>query len=154
MNKVTHTKGFTLLEVLLVIGLIAILAGIVIVAINPARQISQANNTQREADVNTILNAVYQYMIDNEGELPGGTNITTSAKTICTDATATCVTGGIDLFTDLVGTNQVYLVAIPKDPAASSTVAESGYTIEKTAADRITVAAPNAELSQTISVTR
>ena len=66
--KKTKQKGFTLLEVLLVIALIAILAGIVIVAINPVKQLADGRNTQRRSDVNTILNAVYQVfktLVDN-----------------------------------------------------------------------------------------
>ncbi len=41
-------------------------------AINPARQFSQARNAARRSDVNTILNAISQYMIDNRGQAPTG----------------------------------------------------------------------------------
>ena len=66
----TSRKGFTLIELLLVIGIIAILAAIVIVAINPTRQLGQARNAQRNSDVNTMLNAIWQYAIDNDGSMP------------------------------------------------------------------------------------
>ena len=58
-------KGFTLIELLVVIAILSILLVIVLVAINPARQTRSARNTQRRADVLTILNAVNQYFVDN-----------------------------------------------------------------------------------------
>ena len=69
--KTTNFKqGFTLLEILLVVGIISILAGIVILAINPTKQLGDTRNAQRRSDVLTILNAVYQYSIDNSGSIP------------------------------------------------------------------------------------
>ena len=53
-----RTGGFTLIEILVVIGLIAILAAVVLIAINPGRQFSQAHNSQRTSNVETILNAI------------------------------------------------------------------------------------------------
>jgi prepilin-type N-terminal cleavage/methylation domain-containing protein len=53
-----NQKGFTLIEILLVVAAIAILAGIVIVAINPAKQLGDTRNASRNSAVNTILNAI------------------------------------------------------------------------------------------------
>jgi len=140
-------RGFTLIEVLLVVVIIAILAGIVIIAVNPARQIAQTNNAQRDSDVRAILDAVHQYGVDNRGTLPA--NIT--------DTAAVIGSAGIDICTDLVPT---YLAEMPFDPTYETggytdcTTYDTGYTIVEGADGRITVAAPSAELSETISVTR
>lgn len=150
MKKIINKKskkGFTLLEILLVVAAIAILAGIVIVAINPNKQLGETRNAQRRSDVNTILNAVYQYTIDNNGILP--TSITTTATAVCKTG-GTC-TGLIDL--GILTLNEKYLTAIPADPTGS-TANSSGYNILKTANGRITVSAPSAEQSAVISVTR
>lgn len=154
--KINNRKGgFSLLEVLLVVGIIAILAGIVIVAINPTKQLGDARNAQRRSDVLTILNAVYQYAIDNNGNLPDTDNIATHAT--CSTSTATEIsttTGGtLDLYTPLVGTTAKYLVEIPVDPSRNSTL--SGYYIKKDGTTgRVTVCAPSAEQDAVISVTR
>lgn len=145
----THFRrsGFTLLEILLVVAGIAILAGIVIVALNPGKQLGETKNAQRKADVNTILNAVYQYSIDNSGTLPA--SITTTPTAAC--ATGGVCTGLIDL--TVLTTNGKYLVAMPKDPV-TGTANSTGYNISKDANGRVTVAAPGAEQGATITATR
>jgi prepilin-type N-terminal cleavage/methylation domain-containing protein len=154
MKNSSQQKGFTLLEILLVVAAIAILAGIVILAINPTKQLGDTRNAQRRSDVTTILNAVYQYTIDNTGTLPTiptGSCALVAANQICkATATGTC-SAGVALTT--LTASEKYLVSLPIDPTTSSTDG-TGYYISKSANNRITVCAPSAEQSATISVTR
>ncbi len=139
-------KGFTLIEILLAVALISFLAGIVIIAVNPSKQFDDAKNTQRWSDVNTILSAVYQYAVDNNGVIPA--TITATQTEICKTG-GTCA-GLIDL--GVLTTAEKYLVAIPTDPTGVSTNG-AGYEILKTGNGRVTVVAPDTAKA-TISVTR
>ena len=145
----TKQAGFTLIELLVVIGILAVLLAITLVAINPARQFAQANDTQRQSDVNALLNAIHQYMADNSGQRPTG--ITTSELTIASGA------GNADICADLVTD---YLAAMPVDPIVGPSATDftnytTGYTVVTSADNnRITVAAPGAEIAASISATR
>ncbi len=160
-------QGFTLIELLLVIGIIAILAAVVIVAINPTKQLADARNAQRRSDVNTVLNAVYQYAIDHNGNIPAGIPTgSASPYEICkTLAGKKCVTtatvsglpwGRVNLDT-LTGS---YVTQVPQDPktpdSSASAHAQSGsyYFIYQTSGGRVTVTASGAELDASITVTR
>ncbi len=144
-----NKKGFTLIEVLLVIVIIAILAGIVIVAINPSKQISQANNTQRSSEVKALLDGIQQYAIDNRGTMP--VNLTDASTVIGSGV------GQVDICADLVPT---FIAAMPFDPISdgahytSCADYNTGYEALVDANGRVTVSAPDAELSATISITR
>ncbi|MEM3063600.1 MAG: type II secretion system protein [Nitrososphaerota archaeon] len=156
-----RSRAFTLIELVVVVGILAALLAIVLVAINPARQFAQANNTQRRSDVNAILNAIHQYAADNQGALPTG--IDTTVRTICMPV-ASCAANAVDLCAILTPT---YIADLPRDPSsgsitggstcATATAYNTGYTVVSTgstAGNRITVSAPSAELGETISVTR
>ena len=162
-KTVSLKKGFTLLEILLVVGIIAILAGIVILAINPSKQLADTRNAQRRADVLTILNAVYQYSIDRNGVVPATVVTTFNSNADCILGSGKEITNGtstnnsyVDLYTSLVGATSTYIVAIPHDPLATSSAFGdgSGYVVGKTAGGRVTVCAPLAENGLAISVTR
>lgn len=142
------SKGFTLIEILVVIGIIAVLAAIVIVAINPSKQFAQARNSQRTANVNAILNAVGQRIADNKGVFAGSFNIGASPYTcgpIPTASTTITTTMAADTTTatgNLGCLTPTYLPTMPSDPATGLT--GTGYSIEADTAGRVTVCAPAA----------
>ncbi len=151
-------KGFTLIELLVVIGILGILLAIVLIAINPARQFAQANNTARRSDVNTLLNAIHQYGADNKGALPANMpGRGDPAIEINKNA------GGVgDICADISPT---YVAQLPTDPTLNTAAVSdctaayaTGYTVAVDASGRVTVAAPAAEAiggtTPVISVTR
>ncbi len=145
--------GFTLLEVLMVIGILAILATIVLVAINPARQFKIARDSQRTANVTSILNAVGQNMADHSGAFVCEGQITELPSTAEVMESA----GGFDIAKCVAPD---YISALPYDPIKDNaryvdeTLYNTGYTILADADGRVTVSA-DGELSNTpISVTR
>ncbi|MEK7664230.1 MAG: prepilin-type N-terminal cleavage/methylation domain-containing protein [Patescibacteria group bacterium] len=152
-------KGFTLIEILIVIGIIAILSTIVIIAINPARQFAQARNTQRVSNVNTILNAIGQNLADNKGLLGGGCPSIT-AGTVYTIAKTGSVVAPAAALIDLTCLTPTYIPSqLPLDPSTGVWTSPSDYntqyniTYDSTSL-RYTVFAPKSEIGQTISVTR
>jgi type IV pilus assembly protein PilA len=156
-QAISKREGFTLLEILLVVAAIAILAGIVILALNPGKQLADTRNAERWSDVNTILNAVYQYSIDNDGAIP--TNVPASDDCPGTATNEICRTDIVTpVCTDLVDiseltASEVYLVNIPTDPQGVSTNG-AGYHIAQSASGRVTVCAPDAEQEEIITATR
>lgn len=150
-------KGFTLIELLVVIGILGILLAIVLIAINPARQFAQADNTKRSSDTNALLNAVHQYSADHRGVLPAGIPVAPTAA-------AKISSGGANICASITPT---YISLLPSDPKAANggvgisdcSSYDTEYTVVQDANGRVTVAAPNTDTTVTqngavISVTR
>jgi prepilin-type N-terminal cleavage/methylation domain-containing protein len=146
--KPTTNQGFTLIEILISIGLLAALAGIVLVAVNPARQFAQMRNTQRSSDVNGILNAIGQRAVENKGlfNCPSITIPTDTAVTATAGANIGSGSGNLDLRSCLVPS---FISELPVDPsngaAWNGTTYNTGYRIFQDANGRITIFAPTTE---------
>lgn len=56
------SKGFTLLELIIVIGIIAVLAAISVLVLNPAQLFAQARDSQRTSDLASVNSAIALYL--------------------------------------------------------------------------------------------
>ncbi|MCX6737082.1 MAG: DUF1566 domain-containing protein [Candidatus Parcubacteria bacterium] len=65
LNKTNNlNKGFTLLELLIVIGILAILSAVTILVINPAELLRKSRDTQRISDLGAINSALAFYLVN------------------------------------------------------------------------------------------
>jgi len=90
-------SAFTLIEILIVVVIIAILSGVVIAVINPARYSARANDAKRIRDIEIISQALSQSYADNN-VYPGTANTVVKPSDLALGA---------------------YLGAIPTDPTAT-----------------------------------
>lgn len=125
-------SGFTLIEIMLVIGILSVLVGIVIAAINPLEQLNNARGTERASEAQAIENALTQSTLRG-AEYTGIPTIINNAIDICkrsfTGSVCTGTHGGYDL-SPLVPD---YIADIPVDSSQSGTVF-TGYRLYKNGA--------------------
>ena len=140
-----NSKGFTLIEILVVLGIIAILAAIVIVAVNPKKHFDDALASTRSAGANSIMNAIGQYIVGEKGDL---TNLSLPAVPVDPTDPPTPITNDQNgLCGDLI---PKYSGTLPTDPDSTLEGAaltacvvggstSIGYTIKQPTAGQIVV---------------
>lgn len=166
-KNVKGAEGFTLIELLIVIGVLGILAGIILVAVDPAKRLEQARDARRFSEVNSMLNAILNYTVDNVGTLPTALDsVATNSQQLGTGVTCevgcTGAFGGAtvaacaDLTSDLV---DEYIAEIPVDPEGGNgtetyDAVRTGYWVNRSATGRIQVGSCNPERATAITVKR
>jgi len=161
------TKGFTLLEILLVVGIISILAGIVIVAINPGRQFAQVRNLQRKSDIKQINTAIAQFYIDKSYYPASTTNYISNLLEICNTGASSSPAAGFPC-TGLVNLSELvpaYMTAIPVDPQGPVTAfldkitttayaasGGTGYWLGRTSGNKIMLVSERAEIGLPVNI--
>ena len=146
-------KAFTIIELLVVIGVVVFLIASAIFLINPGAQFAKSRNNERKSNLELILNAVGQNSFDNKGTFSCSSGaIPTSTATRMASST------GYNIGPCLVPS---YLDVIPFDPSTSGAKYagvnnyDTGYFILRNATTgRVTVSAPAAELGEAIEITR
>lgn len=150
MKKERNLRGFTLIEVLIVIGLIAILAAVTVIALSPAKNYQDARNAERRSEVSQIMNAINQFALESSNAA-GFTTLLTSVAT-CGGTNTNIITSpgaGLAVYTYVVPSQ---IAEIPSDPSSGNSL-DTGYEICKNGS-RLTISAPSAEAGVTISLSR
>src|SRR3989344_6388236 len=98
-NILKHDKGFTLVELLVVVSIIGILSSVLIVALTSARE--KSRDARRLSDINAIKSAIEFYRDGNKGKVPPPTT------------ESVVITGGAVLDELVTGG---FLARLPEDP--------------------------------------
>lgn len=160
----SRRAGFSLVELLMAMAIVGVLAGLVIVAINPTKQMADARNTQRKFDVNTILNAFSQYSVDSGGffqpkkvdgiPLIENCKVSTTPKKLCKPATLHGSGSGMcgDAAIQCVFSRHLtgaYIAGVPHDPwdaeDSAADLATVDYHVSSNSPGRFRVDAESAE---------
>lgn len=159
-------RAFTLVELLLTVGIISLLAVAVFVALNPSRRLLDTKNARRTTDVDTILSAIHQSIVDNRGTYPTGLSAGMVQRQLgtaaagCATALAGCNVTDVACLDLMAVANPQdllpYLAAMPVDPDGTAVwpAGETGYSVVVNSDGIVTVRACGAEGGASISASR
>ncbi|MDI6734234.1 MAG: prepilin-type N-terminal cleavage/methylation domain-containing protein [Patescibacteria group bacterium] len=83
MTKQTNEKGFTLIELIITIAILAVLVTVLVVAINPAEQLQRSRDTKRVGDLEALKTALNLYLAQATTTINlGGGNACVGSTTI------------------------------------------------------------------------
>lgn len=133
MPRRASRSGFTLIEILIVLGITGILATIVIIAINPSMQLRNAKDAERKLMIKEQQNAILQFIIGTGQEPVSGVPFSIqNASPICRQG----ITDNSCVSLDALAPE--YLGAIPQDASASGGLL-SGYGIYRGDGERLLI---------------
>ncbi len=161
-SKLHTQKGFTLLELLLVVAIIAILASVIFVVLDPPTRFKNTRDSARFTDVRAISNAIKLDQLDNGGDyLHAIASITADTPYIISNATTTAgcivtcdvtITAGdhcVNL-TGLVTSGHLGQIPISPEGTGTWTSAVTGYYVQRNTNGSISVGACESENISTI----
>lgn len=124
-----HSKtypAFTFIEILVVVGLIALLGAVVAIAINPTKMYESAKVSETKNELNALYSAIDQYLIDNSGYPEGVSSI---YKEVCKSGVprSECESRGMISLDDLIPD---YVVDIPISPDVEDDSLGTGYEVK------------------------
>jgi prepilin-type N-terminal cleavage/methylation domain-containing protein len=120
MTIKNQRQGFTLIEILIVVAIIAILASVVLVGLGPTQQ--SGRDARRLSDLHEVQNGLELYY-NKCGYYPG----TAAAGNTCPAASNAATAGYADMSAALIGSN-LDITQVPVDPTNSGTHVYSYFT--------------------------
>ncbi len=132
MRIIFHKSGFTLVEILIVIALIALIASSVPITLNFRKQIDRSNDLKRKKELTMLRGAFDEYYTDNNNKYPTATNI-------CSESTfPVLINGAESCLCHICGKRMVnptaeqrkmfaYMKEIPCDPSSGGPSSPQQY---------------------------
>ena len=160
MTKKSLKSGFTLIELLVVVAILSVLAVTVFVALNPAKRLKDSKDARRSTDIESILTAVHESIVDNKGTLPAGLTAGMVEKQLgsgvtgCIINSGGCAVAGNTDCVDLTTPMAKYLKTMPLDPGGTSSASLTGYSINVDTNGIVTVKACAAEGGTNLTISR
>ena len=131
-NRRRKRPSFTLIELLLVMGIIAVLSSVVILAVNPRKMLIGARDASRKQSVSQLQKALQQYQVD-QGSIPGQVQLfqtEEAAYPVCAPGVPTS-----SVCINLDALVPTYMASLPRDTAETNPNL-TGYMVYKDAQQR------------------